>query len=492
MAGGKELRADIVIGGKADASFYALGGALQTLGGQLSVISDKLIDFGTESTKVYTGYEDNLLDTQVALRTQYESASELQKVMKQLDSQAMQWANNTRFTTTDVTEAISEASHAGWDLDKILEGIPAAMNISMAGSMSLSEGLEYLVDITNAAGLSFEDLGSLTDYWAYAANKSSTTIPEMGAAMPQSGGRVVYLNEAYHPIVGFMNGFVDWLIGGPGSVAALALALMGVFQPIFHLSDFGCKIAAVVLIFGITAYNMVGVKLASVVQNVSMIAKMVPVAIILLAALFVGRVTPDLSFGSAGVYAAENNTSVFSMIALAVVASLWAYEGWTNLNTVAEEMKNPRKNLPLALIIGIGGVTILYTLFNFAIMKVLPHEEIVSMIDAGDLYLGTAVAKKLLGSAGAVVVTVGMVLAMFGSMNGLILAQPRMYYAMAKEGHFFKSFTDAAHCNLHITATGENEHHKIEGIFKAFSRALRMAASRNSFKFELPSSKGML
>ena len=247
---------------------------------------------------------------------------------------------------------------------------------------------------------------------------------EMGAAMPQSGGRVVYLNEAYHPIVGFMNGFVDWLIGGPGSVAALALAMMGVFQPIFHLSDFGCKIAAVVLIFGITAYNMVGVKLASVVQNVSMIAKMVPVAIILLAALFVGHITPDLSFGSASVYAAENNTSVFSMIALAVVASLWAYEGWTNLNTVAEEMKNPRKNLPLALIIGIGGVTILYTLFNFAIMKVLPHEEIASMIDAG-----------------AVVVTVGMVLAMFGSMNGLILAQPRMYYAMAKEGHFFKSFT---------------------------------------------------
>ena len=187
---------------------------------------------------------------------------------------------------------------------------------------------------------------------------------EMGAAMPQSGGRVVYLNEAYHPIVGFMNGFVDWLIGGPGSVAALALAMMGVFQPIFHLSDFGCKIAAVVLIFGITAYNMVGVKLASVVQNVSMVAKMVPVAIILLAALFVGHVTPDLSFGSASVYAAENNTSVFSMIALAVVASLWAYEGWTNLNTVAEEMKNPRKNLPLALIIGIGGGHREYDIIN--------------------------------------------------------------------------------------------------------------------------------
>lgn len=264
---------------------------------------------------------------------------------------------------------------------------------------------------------------------------------EMGAAMPQSGGRIVYLNEAYHPVVGFMAGFVDWLIAGPGSVAAVALALMGVFQPLLGISDFGCKVAAIVLIIGITAYNLVGVKLASVVQNISMVAKLVPVGIILLAALFIGHVSPDLSLASAGTYAAENNTNVFSMIALAVVASLWAYEGWTNLNTVAEEMRNPRKNLPLALIIGIGGVAILYTLFNFAIMKVLPHEEIVAMIGSGDLYLGTAVAKKLLGNFGAAVVTIGMVLAMFGCLNGLILAQPRMYYAMAKEGHFFKSFT---------------------------------------------------
>lgn len=92
------------------------------------------------------------------------------------------------------------------------------------------------------------------------------------------------------------------------------------------------------------------------------------------------------------------------------------------------------------MIIGIGGITILYTLFNFAIMKVLPHDEIVSMIGSGDLYLGTAVAKKVLGTAGVTIVSVGMILAMFGSLNGLVMAQPRMYYAMAEEGHFFKSF----------------------------------------------------
>ena len=143
---------------------------------------------------------------------------------------------------------------------------------------------------------------------------------EMGAAMPQSGGRVVYLNEAFHPIVGFMNGFVDWLIGGPGSVAALALALMGVFQPIFHLSDFGCKIAAVVLIFGITAYNMVGVKLASVVQNVSMIAKMVPVAIILLAVIAILAISIPVFAATNGDAATTTATAETAVEAAATTA----------------------------------------------------------------------------------------------------------------------------------------------------------------------------
>ena len=263
---------------------------------------------------------------------------------------------------------------------------------------------------------------------------------ELGTAMPKAGGRVVYLNEAYHPVVGFTAGFVDWLIGGPGSVAAVAIALMTVFRSFFDISDMGIKMAAATLIIIATLYNLVGVKLVAFIQSLSMVAKLVPVLLIMGVALFVGTATPDWSFGSAQAYAADNDTSIFSMIAVAVVASLWAYEGWTNLNTVAEEIREPHKNLPLALIIGIGGVTVIYTLFNFAIMKVLPHEEIVSMIESGDLYLGTAVAKKVLGSAGAIIVSVGMILAMFGSMNGMILAQPRMYYAMAEEGHFFKCF----------------------------------------------------
>lgn len=189
----KELRADIVIGGKADGSFYALGGMLENLGGELGKLSGKLIDFGKESTDVFTNYEDYMLDTQVAMRTQVSSTAELSKVMRQLDEQAKSWANNTRFTTTDVAGAISEASHAGWDLQKILEGVPDAMNIALAGSMDLTQGLEYMVDIANASKISFSDLGKLTDYWAFAANSSSTTIQEMGQAMQKMGATLQFV-----------------------------------------------------------------------------------------------------------------------------------------------------------------------------------------------------------------------------------------------------------------------------------------------------------
>ncbi len=96
---------------------------------------------------------------------------------------------------------------------------------------------------------------------------------ELGAAMPRAGGRTLYLNEAYHPIVGFLSGFTDWLIGGPGSVAAIAIALPTALRSFFQISDTGIKVFAIVLILGLTVYNCFGVKLASVLQNVSMVAK---------------------------------------------------------------------------------------------------------------------------------------------------------------------------------------------------------------------------
>ena len=168
-----------------------------------------------------------------------------------------------------------------------------------------------------------------------------------------------------------------------------------------------------------------------------MVAKLAPIALILVLGLFAGKQSPSLSpIPEGGVTAG----GFIGMVAFATVASLWAYEGWTNLNIVSEEIRNPKKNLPLALMIAISGCALLYTLFNFSIYRVLPMDQITSMIGEGNIYLGTEAAKQVLGSAGQIVVVIAMATAIFGSLNGCILVFPRQYYAMAKDGYFFKSF----------------------------------------------------
>ena len=190
---GKQLRADIIVGGHADGSFYQLGSELTEFGLEVNKISEKLLRFGKESVEAYAGYEDYMLEATGALSTQYQSADELSRVMEALTEKGMEWASASRFTTEDVAAAISNAAHAGWNLEKILTGVPSAMNIALAGNMDMAQGLEYLVDITNAAGLRFDEMGNLVDYWAYAANRSSTTIPEMGAAMQKMGATLQFV-----------------------------------------------------------------------------------------------------------------------------------------------------------------------------------------------------------------------------------------------------------------------------------------------------------
>lgn len=261
---------------------------------------------------------------------------------------------------------------------------------------------------------------------------------ELGASDSRAGGLTVYLSNAYSPIVGFLAGFTSWVIGGPGSIAALAIALPSALTSVIPMGEWTVKLVAIALIVGLTAVNYFGVKSGSRVQNLSMIAKLVPIGIIIVLGLLFGKESPNLSL----VPTTGNTslTSIIGMISFAVVASLWAYEGWTNLNTVAEEMKNPKKNLPLAIIISIVSITIIYTLFNYSIYKVLPFSSIQSYLSNNEIYLGSIVAENLIGKSGTMLVIAGMVVSMFGSLNGCILAFPRMYFAMAKEGHFFNSF----------------------------------------------------
>ena len=310
--------------------------------------------------------------------------------------------------------------------------------ISIIGGIMIGSGIFYLgsyvlerTDMSMGLALLCWVIGGLVSILG------GLCFAELGACDSRAGGMVVYMNRAYHPSVGYSFGFTSWVISGSGSIAALAIALPTALANFFHLSDMATKIIAIILIIALTAYNCFGIKLGSILQNVSMVAKCIPIAIILFAGLILGKEHPDLSLVPEGTDPTFGG--MIGMIAFATGATLWAYEGWTNLNPVAEEMKNPGRDLPKALILGIGVITVIYALFNFAIYKVLPADQVVSSIESGDIYLGTQVADKLFGGAGGGLILATQLIAIFGSLNGMIIAFPRYYYDMAAEKHFFKN-----------------------------------------------------
>lgn len=266
-------------------------------------------------------------------------------------------------------------------------------------------------------------------------------VSELGSSRPKAGGLTAYLTEVYHPVIGYMYGFSQWLIASPGSIAAVAIAIPTALVDFYPgLTDGNIKAIAIVLVILFTIYNILGVKEASIFANISLIAKIIPMVLILVAAIFVGDHMPDMS----PVPVDENgNTLSFGggigVVSFAVLATLWAYEGWSNVANMGEEMKNPKRSLPLALTIGVAAVAVLYFLFNFALYRVIPIDEAKAMIENDQIYLGTEVAERLFGNFGSILVVVTMLIAMLSSLNGQVLAFARIGYAMSVEGHFFKN-----------------------------------------------------
>lgn len=257
---------------------------------------------------------------------------------------------------------------------------------------------------------------------------SGLCYAELGAAMPQAGGAYVYLREAFGPLVAFTSTWSGFLIGGPGSIAALAVAF-GTYAAFFlPLSGLGLKLFAVGTVVFLTAINIIGVRQGARLQNILTIAKIVPILAISIFGLLQGQVgdfTPIFPADSSGL-------STVSSFGLALIAALWAFSGWANINSLAEELKNPSRDLPLAMILGVGGVTLLYCLFNFALLNVLPATSLVASATPA-----AAVAVALFGRVGGVVIAGGALISILGSCNGCILAFPRNYFAMSRDGLFF-------------------------------------------------------
>ena len=317
---------------------------------------------------------------------------------------------------------------------------------------------------------------------------------ELAAMMPKAGGQYVYLREALGPLWGFLYGWTLFLVIQTGTVAAVGVAFgkfLGVFFPsvsgsnwIWHIGhvppwhvgpmvlgnmDIGlntANLAAIVVITLLTLLNTMGVKMGSAVQNVFTSAKVLALAAVVLVGLVAkNAIAIAANFGSGwhnfwagsgwgalhavqvGVGGPTVYVGLLTMVAAVQVGSLFSSDSWNNVTFTAGEIRDPKRNIPLSLVIGTGVVLLLYVLCNFVYLSVLPMagDPAATTITgrgiqfASEDRVATAVMEQAFAGYGAKLMAAVILISTFGCLNGLLMAGARVYYAMSRDGLFFKS-----------------------------------------------------
>lgn len=264
---------------------------------------------------------------------------------------------------------------------------------------------------------------------------SGLTYAELGTMFPQTGGYYVYLRQAYGKKVAFLSGLMNFVLISSGSIALLSLVFAEILSYMFPMSQIVVRLIAVALIILLSIVNYLGVKVGSTIQKVFLVIKVLPIIAIIFIGLFMGTETVNLGFVPQG---SPSFFAVLPMIGFGVVATLWAYEGWTNLNTVAGEMKDVKRDLPKALTLSIVGVTLLYVLFIVALYRIIPFSTLASL--GSDANLPILAMMTTFGNVGMTLIFVAVMISIFGALNGSVMVFPRVYYAMAEDGTFFSKF----------------------------------------------------
>jgi amino acid transporter len=261
------------------------------------------------------------------------------------------------------------------------------------------------------------------------------SLAEVAGAFPHTGGMFVYLREGWGRLTAFLFGWAELVIIRAAALGAIAttfaeylLRVLG-YNPTVPPYDWYVHLVAAAAIFVVAVFNYVGLRWGSLVQNITTVGKYGALLFIIILAFAIGlphtggHFTPAVPEGS------------FSMTAfgLALVSVLWAYDGWEDVTFVGGEVKNPRRNLPWAIVAGTLAVVVIYLLANLAYMAVLPVETI-----RKSPLVAAAAAEHIMGAPGVIFVASTVMLSTFGTLNGSVLTSPRIFFAMADEGLFFK------------------------------------------------------
>jgi APA family basic amino acid/polyamine antiporter len=253
---------------------------------------------------------------------------------------------------------------------------------------------------------------------------------ELASAFPESGGVYVFLRRAFSPWLGFLWGWAMFWSMHSGIIAAIAVVFARYVAFFVPLGDTGIRVVAIAAVMALSAVNYLGVAHGSRVQALFTIGKVLAIAVLIAGGFLFGS--------SAGAhFAAEQGLEWWAIpardYALALIAGLFTFGGWHMVTYSAEETVNPRRTIPLALLIGVLVVTICYIALNAAYLYVLPLERV-----AASTRIAADAASVLVGPWGAAAMSALVVFSTFGALNGIILAGPRVYFAMARDGLLFR------------------------------------------------------
>jgi basic amino acid/polyamine antiporter, APA family len=402
--------------------------------------------------------------------------------------------NFSKRSMLDSSIALQEDNPVGSAAPQFVQGLGLFSATAIVMGSMIGSGI-FIVSAEMSRGLGSPAL--LIAAWLVTAVMTiigALSYGELAAMMPKAGGQYVYLREALGPLWGFLYGWTLFLVIQTGTIAAVGVAFgkfLGVFFPsvsasnwIWHIGhvpawhvgpmvlgnmDIGlntANLSAIVVITLLTLLNTMGVKMGAAVQNVFTSAKVLALAAVVLVGLVAKNSTAiAANFGEGwhhfwagagwgtlhavqvGVGGPTAYVGLLTMVAVVQVGSLFSSDSWNNVTFTAGEIRDPKRNIPLSLVIGTGVVLLLYVLCNFVYLSVLPMvgDAVATTIAgrgiqfASEDRVATAVMEQAFAGYGAKLMAAVILISTFGCVNGLLMAGARVYYAMSRDGLFFQS-----------------------------------------------------
>ena len=285
--------------------------------------------------------------------------------------------------------------------------------------------------VPNLVARSLQSSSAILLLWILAGVVSlfgALACAELGAAIPATGGQYVFLREMYGPVGGFLFGWTMFAVGRTAQVSWLAVTLAFYVSYFIPLGPWESKLLGIAVIVVLAAVNYRGVSAGALVQKSFTFAKIAGLLII---------ITSGLLYHGAVAAQPGAAPSMFSLsqFGVAAIAGLLAYDSWVSVSFVAGEIKNPQRNILLSLVIGMAICIAVYTLANVAYLHVLSIPEI-----AASDHVGASAAERVLGPAGGKLVSLIILISITGTLNGTFLTSPRIYFAQARDGLFFRRF----------------------------------------------------